>query len=67
MSDRKFRLKQSAIFGTIVGIVVFTIFYYLDPSLKYIFIIPFGTLMGWGYTYTVRDSDLESDDGSDKD
>ncbi len=67
MSERKFKLKLSAIFGTIVGVVVFSIFYYLDPALKYLLIIPFGTLMGWGYTYSVKDSDLDFDDGSDKD
>lgn len=67
MSDRKFKLVQSAVFGLIAGIVVFTIFYYLDPSMKYILFIPFGALMGWGFTYSMKDSELNSDDDSDKD
>ena len=71
MSERRFRLRQSAIFGTIAGIVVFSIFYYMDPSPKYVFFITFGALMGWAYTYTVKDDEQEfgkrSDDDSDKD
>lgn len=63
MSERRFRLRQSAIFGTIAGIVVFSIFYYMDPSLKYVFFIPFGALMGWAFTYTVKDDDLDSGKG----
>mgnify|MGYP000913106906 FL=1 len=54
MSRRKIILRQAAIFGAIAGFVVFTIFYYLDPSLKHLIFIPIGALLGWGYTYTER-------------
>lgn len=51
MVERSSRLKQAAVFGLIMGAVVFSIFYYLDPSLKYLLFIPFGGLIGWGTIY----------------
>lgn len=54
MSRRKIILRQAAIFGAIAGFIVFTIFYYLDPSLRHLLFIPIGALLGWGYSYTER-------------
>ncbi|MDN5357693.1 MAG: hypothetical protein PWR17_862 [Candidatus Methanomethylophilaceae archaeon] len=51
MVTRSSRLKQATIFGLIVGSVVFSIFYYLDPSLKYLLFIPFGGLIGLATLY----------------
>ena len=50
-----YRMKQSIIFGFIVGFVVFTMFYYLDHSLKYLLFVPFGGAMGWATQYVKRD------------
>ena len=47
VKERNSRLKQAMAFGLIAGAVGFSIFYYLDPSLKYLLFIPFGGLMGW--------------------
>jgi hypothetical protein len=47
VKERNTRLKQATVFGLIAGAVVFSIFYYLDPSLKYLLFIPFGGLIGW--------------------
>lgn len=54
MTDWKFVFKQATIFGAIAGIVVSSIFYYLDPSPRHLLFIPLGALMGWGYSYTER-------------
>lgn len=48
------RIKHSFVFGAIAGLLVFTIFYYMDPSLKYLFFIPFGALMGGAAAYVEK-------------
>jgi hypothetical protein len=50
-----FRMKQSLIFGLIVGFVVFTLFFYLDRSLKYLLFVPFGGAMGWATQYVKKE------------
>lgn len=48
------RVKHSLIIGAIAGLLVFTIFYYMDPSLKYLLFIPFGALMGGAAVYVEK-------------
>jgi hypothetical protein len=55
MKERSSRLKQATVFGLIAGAVVFSIFYYLDPSLKYLLFIPFGGLIGWATLFVDKE------------
>lgn len=48
------RIKHSLIIGSLAGLLVFSIFYYMDPSLKYLFFIPFGALMGGAAAYVEK-------------
>lgn len=48
------RVKHSLVIGAIAGLVVFSIFYYMDHSLKYLFFVPFGALMGGAAVYTEK-------------
>ncbi|HKM09902.1 MAG TPA: hypothetical protein VJX93_05415 [Candidatus Methanomethylophilaceae archaeon] len=53
--SRKTKMKQSAFFGAIAGLVVFTIFLYFGSSLWSLLFIPFGALMGWATIYAERE------------
>ncbi len=48
------RVKHSFLIGAIAGLLVFSIFYYMDHSLKYLLFVPFGALMGGAAAYSEK-------------
>lgn len=48
------RVKHSLILGAIAGLMVFSIFYYMDHSLKYLLFVPFGSLMAGAAVYVEK-------------
>jgi uncharacterized integral membrane protein len=59
---KKKKLTYAAIFGTVAGIMVFTIFYTMNNNPVYLVFIPLTIAMGCGYAFVYPDRDEEDEE-----
>jgi hypothetical protein len=58
--EKKTNMKYGAAIGAVAGLAIFVAFYTMNPTVAYLFFIPFGALMGYASQY-VKDDEEEED------